>query len=119
MSSHRSAFLAAAATIWSPQVIADELNLPLAEVEATLAETAGYGTAPYGLGAYGRCKAVAEGDAEVIRRVSLTGQMTYRRQTYCLGRANRGRMAWVREVGSRLMVRVGVQTMDLAIRHRT
>ena len=44
MSSHRSAFLAAAATIWSPQVIADELNLPLAEVEATLAEAAGYGT---------------------------------------------------------------------------
>ena len=68
--------LTAAATIWSPQVNAAILHLPLAEVEATLAEAAGYGTAPYGLGAYGRCKAVAEGDAEVVRRVSLTGQMT-------------------------------------------
>ena len=43
----RSAILIIAATIWSPQVIADELNLPLAEVEATLAEAAGYATAPY------------------------------------------------------------------------
>ena len=64
-------------------------------------------TAPYGLGGYGHCKVVAEGDAEVARRVSLTGQMTYRRQTYCLGRANRGRVAWVRERGGRLAVRVG------------
>jgi hypothetical protein len=71
-------------------VVAATLNFPLAEVEPTLTEAAGYGTAPYVLGAYGRCKAVFEGDAEVVRRVSLTGQMTYRRQTYCLGRANRG-----------------------------
>jgi hypothetical protein len=96
--------------VCSHQVIALETGIPIERVRMILErQGAGYGGTPYGKTPYGRNRQYADGGAEVARRITVNGQMSYRGRMYNLGTAYRGRLAMVREDGRRLAVIIADQ----------
>jgi len=91
--------------VWSPQVIAHETGCTVEQVNEVLISTR---LLPYGSrSGRGRCRKVSARGREVLRRVSLSGQITYDGKRYCVGRGRSVRVARVREDGGELEVRFG------------
>ena len=103
--------------IWSIYIIAEECQTDTAIVHRIISMNGGYGKQPYGRFAYGRCKVISKGGSSVQRRVSTTGQLTYRTKVYTLGKAFRGRTASVIDRGVTLEISFGDrQTLSLTNR---
>jgi hypothetical protein len=89
---------------WSIKIIAAETQLDRKTVQHILNHCTGYGVQPYGASFDGRCKKVSKEGSPVQRRVSTTGQMTYRGHVYTLGKGFRGRVATIIDQGKTLCI---------------
>ena len=95
--------------IFSPEEIARATKLPLPEVKGFLEQVGvSFGAGGYGMFPLpGDPEKADDGAAPVAqpRRVSAKGQFSYKGRTYGLGSACAGRVCWVVEADSRLVVR--------------
>jgi hypothetical protein len=91
--------------VWSERVIAAETGIDVHRVRTIVQmRRGGYGSTPYGKEAYGGNRQTSDGSKAVPRRVTVTGQMSYRGRVYTLGAVYRGRQARVLERGQQLLV---------------
>ncbi len=91
--------------MWSEATISSGLGIPIETVRAIFeSHSKGYGTAPFGVSAYGGNRAFSNGKNGVSRRVTVAGQLSYRGKIYTLGAAYRGRNALVCEKGKQILV---------------
>ena len=66
----------------------------------------GYGQEPYGSSPYGRFRGTSNGKSSVKRRVTRTGQFSYRGQLYNLGRKSAGNIVVLVEQEDRLFINI-------------
>lgn len=90
---------------WSDVVISQQTGIPLQRVRKVLSSLGvGYGSEPYGNRPYGSRRKRSDGRSLVERKVTVTGQMSYKGELYSLGKRYRGRVAKIREERDLLVV---------------
>lgn len=104
--------------VWSPLVIAEETGIPEVRVNQLLVQCPPpYGAVPFGEAPYGSHRSGSDGKTWVPRKVTVTGQLSYRGHLYCLGKQYRGRLALVREESAKLVVNCRDRPrLELAVR---
>jgi hypothetical protein len=105
--------------VWSDRVISDETGIPLPKVKMVIDAATGFGSGAFGSSPYGGSHTeVSDGKHPAVRRVTIVGQMSYRRHIYSLGIRYRGRIASLIERGPALIVMFGDRPcLHLAARH--
>lgn len=106
--------------VWSEQVLCSETGISPEKVQqCILLLRAAYGLSPYGQMPYGgRNRKVSDGKSQVSRRVTNSGQFSYRGHLYTLGSSYRGRIAKLHELGKELIVTFNDRPkLILACRH--